>query len=198
MCAANERRESGQITSAGVGSGARAGSSRDRRPPQQPMHLVGQLSNPPNQSTMKVLHAFPAGVPAQPQPRVVRFRPGRLGNGSFNGQSPRCSLTGVLAQSERLLLTCRSSSIGRYLSTRSTGASAPGPLRNLPRSSGSRAACIAASGSADRGFGSPSTPLLEGVDISGTALGPARSVRRRGREAHGRRERALTAPRGGP
>jgi hypothetical protein len=48
------------------------------------MHLVGRLSNPPNQSTMTVLEAYPAGVPAQTsraRSELAAPKPLRLGNG---------------------------------------------------------------------------------------------------------------------
>jgi hypothetical protein len=45
------------------------------------MHLVGQLSNPPNQWVMEVLEAFPSGIPRQSAPETVPSPTRRLGNG---------------------------------------------------------------------------------------------------------------------
>jgi hypothetical protein len=45
------------------------------------MHLVGQLSNPPDRWVTGDLEAFPTGVPRRSEPKVVPSRTKRLGNG---------------------------------------------------------------------------------------------------------------------
>jgi hypothetical protein len=45
------------------------------------MHLVEQLSNPPNQWAMELLEAFPRGIPRRSAPETVPSPTKRLGNG---------------------------------------------------------------------------------------------------------------------
>jgi hypothetical protein len=45
------------------------------------MHLVGQLSNPPNASVKMVLEAFAGGIPRRIGPEGVPLGAKRLGNG---------------------------------------------------------------------------------------------------------------------
>jgi hypothetical protein len=45
------------------------------------MHLVGQLSNPPNGSVKTVLEAYPEGLSQRSRPTSVSLRTKRLGNG---------------------------------------------------------------------------------------------------------------------